>query len=82
MPEAIREINPSTGPVASFHRGKSFEADPDSVEFRKERGTEDRRLFAVSFSDGAGNDWFLGGELHVGNSRVGLVRVTLPTEPG
>jgi hypothetical protein len=128
MPEATQEINPSTGPVASFRRGKSFEADPDSIEFRKERGTEDRRLFAVSFTDEAGNDWFwlvaaeldetgwtahgvaggtdgpapgrrpgltraapwlnlcgqwgadrfyAGGELHVGNSRVGLVRVTL-----
>jgi hypothetical protein len=128
IPETTPEIEPSTGPVASLHRGKSFEAEPDSVEFHKERGTADRRLFAVSFTDVAENDWFwlvaaeldeagwtahgvaggsdgpapgrrpgltqaapwlnlcgqwgadrfyAGGELHVGSSRVGLVRITL-----
>jgi hypothetical protein len=128
MPKAAQEINPSAGPVASFHRGKPFAADPDSIEFHKERGTDNRRLFAVSFIDEARNHWFwlvaaeldeagwkahgvaggsdgpahgsrqdltrsapwlnlcgqwgadrlyAGGELHVGDSRVGLVRVTL-----
>lgn len=49
---------PCAGPVASFGSGNAFTADPDSIEFHKERGTDDRRLFAVSFDDQASNHWF------------------------
>ena len=45
-------------PVASISRGNPFTAIPDSIEFLKERGIPDRRLFAVTFDDQSGNNWF------------------------
>lgn len=44
-------------PVTRVYSGKSYEARRGSVEIRKERGLEDRRLFAVAFDDLAGNRW-------------------------
>jgi hypothetical protein len=45
------------GPVPSVYSGKPYEARPDSIEFRKERGLENRRLFAVAFDDLSDNRW-------------------------
>jgi hypothetical protein len=45
------------GPVPSAYSGEPYEARPDSIEIRKERGLEDRRLFAVAFDDLSGNRW-------------------------
>lgn len=44
--------------ATSFGGGNRFTADPGSIAFHKERGTDDRRLFAVSFNEQAGNHWF------------------------
>jgi hypothetical protein len=45
-------------PVAYAVKGKSFTADPATIEFVKERGTDERRLFAVTFEDLQRNEWF------------------------
>ena len=45
------------GPVPSVYSGKPYEARPDSVNFLKQRGLGDRRLFAVTFDDLSGNRW-------------------------
>ena len=45
------------GPVTSVYSGKPYQARPGSIVFRKERGLEDRRLFAVAFDDLSGNRW-------------------------
>lgn len=58
MPPADGQIPPSTRPVASVGRGGPFTAIRDSIELRKERGSEDRRLFAASFDDQSRNRWF------------------------
>lgn len=50
--------DPPTRPVASVVRGNPFTADPDSIEFLKERAAGDRRLFAVTFDDQFANHWF------------------------
>jgi hypothetical protein len=47
----------SAGPVPSVYSGKPYEARADSIKFRKERGLEDPRLFAVAFDDLSGNRW-------------------------
>jgi hypothetical protein len=44
--------------VASIGHGNPFTADPVSIKFHKERGSDDRRLFAVSFDDQSRNHWF------------------------
>lgn len=44
-------------PVPEVHAGKPYVARPDSIEVRKERGVDDRRLFAVAFDDVSGNRW-------------------------
>ena len=44
--------------MASVGHGKSFMACAESIQFLKERGTDDRRLFAVEFDDEVRNHWF------------------------
>jgi hypothetical protein len=45
-------------PVASVVRGNPFTADRATIEFVKERGLPDRRLFAITFDDLQHNEWF------------------------
>lgn len=46
------------GPVASISHGQPFTARAESIQFLKERGMDDQRLFAVEFDDQAHNRWF------------------------
>jgi hypothetical protein len=45
-------------PVASVTHGNPFTADRETIRFVKERGTDERRLFAVTFEDLQRNEWF------------------------
>jgi hypothetical protein len=56
---AARSASQQPGrPVASVTRGNPFTADLATIEFVKERGSDDRRLFAVTFEDVQRNQWF------------------------
>jgi hypothetical protein len=52
-----RHAGAPAGPVPEVYAGKPYAAKPDSIEIRKERGVDDRRLFAVAFDDVSGNRW-------------------------
>lgn len=52
-----RHAGAPDGPVPVVHAGKPYVARLDSIEIRKERGVDDRRLFAVAFEDMSGNRW-------------------------
>ena len=45
-------------PRASVMSHGPYAADPDAIEFLKERTSDDRHLFAVTFDDLMGNRWF------------------------
>jgi hypothetical protein len=45
-------------PRASVMSHGPYAADPDAIEFLKERARDDRHLFAVTFDDPMGNRWF------------------------
>ena len=45
-------------PVAYVARGNPFTADRATIEFVKERGLPERRLFAITFDDLRHNEWF------------------------
>ncbi len=52
-----RQAGAPDGPVPVVYAGKPYVARLDSIEIRKERGVDDRRLFAVAFVDMLGNRW-------------------------
>ncbi len=52
-----RQAGAPAGPVPVVYAGKPYVARLDSIEIRKERGVDDRRLFAVAFNDISGNRW-------------------------
>lgn len=54
--DRITEPEARHGPVPVVYAGKPYAARPDSIECL-ERGTGDRRLFAVAFADASGNQW-------------------------
>lgn len=53
----VRQPGTPARPVPVVYAGKPYAARPDSIEIRKERGVDDRRLFAVAFDDLSGNQW-------------------------
>lgn len=52
-----RQAGAPAGPTPVVYAGKPYVARLDSIEIRKERGMDDRRLFAVAFDDISGNRW-------------------------
>jgi hypothetical protein len=56
---ARRTVSPErVGLTASVVHGNLVSADPATIEFLKVRGTDERRLFAVTFDDDSGRGWF------------------------
>lgn len=53
----VTQAGAPAGPVPVLYAGKPYVARLDSIEIRKERGVDDRRLFAVAFEDMSGNRW-------------------------
>lgn len=49
---------PAARPGASVVHGKPFAADQPTIQFVKERGIPDRRLYAVTFDDEQHQSWF------------------------
>jgi hypothetical protein len=74
---------PATRPTAFSSWGNPFTACVDSIQFLKERGTDDRRLFAVVFDDEAHNHWFwLAAAEFDGSAIFCTVWRRLPSRPG
>lgn len=57
-PERVGAASEPVGPVASVVHGNPVSADPATIAFLKVRGTNQRKLFAVTFDDGSGRSWF------------------------
>jgi hypothetical protein len=57
-PRTPAEVPPADRPrPVAFFRAGGIGADPASVVFLKERGTSNRRLYAVNFDDHQGQPW-------------------------
>ncbi len=54
-----RTVSPErVGPIAAVVHGNPVSADPATIAFLKARGTNQRKLFAVTFDDESGRSWF------------------------
>ena len=61
----------ASGPVPVVYAGKPYAARLDSIEIRKERGVDDRRLFAVAFDDMSGESVVVSGRRRARGRRLG-----------